>query len=1007
HFYTISLLCIERPLNNEKKLTVPVNGQNTNLYRVYIAFLDCRMWDLAMPTCPLLTRACNMTYPVPDVAIRTASLGEFISTKTKPRTLMVSSLVGKRPVFSDAVRDRLLEEIQLNNPQFPVKRFLKQCLKKQGDLILLQDPIKPGEFQFPEKPEILSHSSGEVKLVDIPVAGNRMKRKRENIESTKAKRRRSAGKSVEQNVVHDLTSSPEDSSKPPPVEQTSSPSKKKQRCNNSEKSSISNKSHQEKESPFTDPACDDVLWTEKYQPQHSNEIVENTSAIRQLHCWLRDWKVRAEKEERRQDKEKSDTWDQSDFLDSCSDSEEESLCNTVLITGPPGVGKTAAVYACAQELGFKVFEVNASCQRSGRQILAQLKEATQSHQVDQQGVNALKPCFFNSLSTTKSPRKLNSPKSVISSPRKPPSSPRGPAARKGLAPKALANFFKPTTKQKTEERAKTLEAPKVTVKAAGSKTSKEQVAAKEKESDDKSRKMTTSLILFEEVDVIFDDDFGFLSAIKTFMTTTKRPVILTTSDPTFGLIFDGMFESISFKSPSLVNVASYLQVLCLAENLRTDSKDIITFLTANGCDIRQSLLHLQFWANSGGGSLTHRPLPMCRPQSETSLPKGAGLSGGSTDLMGCELPKCNTGCAENLLGLSNIIYPSQGLLSLVKDKISHSEERNLILQLLGDFQMKNVYFISSNLETLLPLPVRHREAKVSSLVQSSDSVSVGFGKSGAKEESSAGGSVQGKRKKKLSLFNDSDLFESGSLDDVLSLANAKTTHVRKEVREQDPQPVPERPKVTGSELEASKLVLQCLDSVGEFMDNMSQLDSFTFNHRNQVKLCDSNWTESRIKDGLCDGSREDLQDWYVAQCAGELKATIEVLSYHKCHSDLSKAISTSLQPCKDSGCDPTEQLTLSVYRDRMDSSFTQCPFSFSVAKKRLTVVRDVLSSKSFFSLGNRQTNVTEYLPALRCICRFQRLKEQEKTKRRFLHYFEGIHLELDKETVDSLAANFP
>ena len=37
-----------------------------------------------------------------------------------------------------------------------------------------------------------------------------------------------------------------------------------------------------------------------------------------------------------------------------SDDEEYRLCNTVLITGPTGVGKTAAVYACAQELGFKV-----------------------------------------------------------------------------------------------------------------------------------------------------------------------------------------------------------------------------------------------------------------------------------------------------------------------------------------------------------------------------------------------------------------------------------------------------------------------------------------------------------------------------------------------------------------------------------------------------------------------------------------------------------------------------
>lgn len=46
-----------------------------------------------------------------------------------------------------------------------------------------------------------------------------------------------------------------------------------------------------------------------------------------------------------------------------------------------------------------------------------------------------------------------------------------------------------------------------------------------------------------------DDDVGFLTAIKTFMTTTKRPVILTTSDPSFKAKFDGDFEAILFKNP--------------------------------------------------------------------------------------------------------------------------------------------------------------------------------------------------------------------------------------------------------------------------------------------------------------------------------------------------------------------------------------------------------------------------------------------------------------------------
>ncbi len=54
--------------------------------------------------------------------------------------------------------------------------------------------------------------------------------------------------------------------------------------------------------------------------------------------------------------------DDSDFdLSSCSESsdseedeEENRLCNTMVLVGPPGVGKTSTVYALAAELGYKV-----------------------------------------------------------------------------------------------------------------------------------------------------------------------------------------------------------------------------------------------------------------------------------------------------------------------------------------------------------------------------------------------------------------------------------------------------------------------------------------------------------------------------------------------------------------------------------------------------------------------------------------------------------------------------
>lgn len=121
-------------------------------------------------------------------------------------------------------------------------------------------------------------------------------------------------------------------------------------------------------------------------------------SVPSLYSWLKEWKKRADLEEKRnqkgekEDKEHqgadgvwnnicsfslglalqwhelimiwtifsvsnnfTDSLDSLDFKGNESDIEEEiNLCNTVLITGPPGVGKTAAVYACAQELGFKV-----------------------------------------------------------------------------------------------------------------------------------------------------------------------------------------------------------------------------------------------------------------------------------------------------------------------------------------------------------------------------------------------------------------------------------------------------------------------------------------------------------------------------------------------------------------------------------------------------------------------------------------------------------------------------
>jgi hypothetical protein len=44
----------------------------------------------------------------------------------------------------------------------------------------------------------------------------------------------------------------------------------------------------------------------------------------------------------------------------------------------------------------------------------------------------------------------------------------------------------------------------------------------------------TAVILFEDVDIIFDDvDEGFYGAVNSLIATTKRPIIMTSSNPNF------------------------------------------------------------------------------------------------------------------------------------------------------------------------------------------------------------------------------------------------------------------------------------------------------------------------------------------------------------------------------------------------------------------------------------------------------------------------------------------
>ncbi|KAM8817292.1 LOW QUALITY PROTEIN: ATPase family AAA domain-containing protein 5 [Rhynchonycteris naso] len=1009
----------------------------------------CPLWHLKSPTCRLLTKLKQVNTKVEDLSKCVIALGEF-STLNSNLKSNNSAVVfrERRKDFTEEVRNLLLEEIRWSNPELSLRKYFPLLLKKRNEHQLLSECHRKQESLQPEP----SVNLKETKRKRVETKNRKSKKKKPNdysenpkmIEESKEldKRKNSTG------IM--LDSSKGLFSKTCRKKQTAlSTACKVEREEDSDVLITDDDKVSTLEiSSISDSGTEDMLWTEKYQPQNSSELIGNELAIKKLHSWLKDWKRRAELEERQNlkgkgDEKQEDLLDRTDFRGS-SDEEESRLCNTVLITGPTGVGKTAAVYACAQELGFKIFEVNASSQRSGRQILSQLKEATQSHQVDKQSVNSQKPCFFNSYNIGKSPKKLSSPKKVLTSPKKlpPPSSPQSSRPKRALPPKHLANYFKVSSKPKNNEEIeeilennkgiKNFFEQKQIIQTKSTNTTKSNV--KEFGAEESNRKNATSLILFEEVDVVFEEDAGFFNAVKTFMATTKRPVILTTSDPAFSLMFDGCFEEINFSTPSLLNVASYLQMICLTENFRTDVKDFVTLLTANTCDIRKSILYLQFWIRSGGGFLEERPFSLCRGNSR-NVQRFHSEDGPEsknnpkyTKRNPTDLPKCDTGCVETLFGLRNIFSPSEDLFSFLKHKITTKEEWHKLIQLLTEFQMWNVDFLYSNLEFILPLPV-DIIPETENLCGSSVSVDTSAATKNRKclvkklsGEKPLKKSQRKKHRKKMIILDDSDLFDtsleyldefrclhpassSNSEESKAKESNSDTRKLNK-CLESDVESV-SRPK-TPAEKKCSALVSHCFNSLAEFMDNMSFLDALLTDVTEQKELGknDFSWTNGKIKSGLCDEFSLESSDGWTSQSSGELKAAVEALSFTKCSSSLSKALE-NLNSCKKLGRDPMKDLTFSVSQKRNNVYFSHSSANLDSAWKRIAVIKSVFSNRSLLNLSNRQASIIEYLPTLRNICRTEKLKEQGKSKRRFLHYLEGIHLNISKETVNTLAADFP
>ncbi|KAM7355235.1 enhanced level of genomic instability 1 isoform 2-T3 [Cochliomyia hominivorax] len=285
----------------------------------------------------------------------------------------------------------------------------------------------------------------------------------------------------------------------------------------------------------------ELLFSEKYKPLLFEQVLVNLNPVSQLKEFLSNWSNGGTGSARN-----SQTLDDTIDLNDSTSSQQGPACNTVVLLGPVSSGKTNAVFALANEMNFNVLEINAGMKRTGKRLIQELQEATQSHQI------------------------------------------RKDAAGSGSSQKNLLKM--------------SLNGLKSKLKRQNSNSNQLDIQNSDSNSSDLQQTARKCLILIEDADIVFEQtDAGFTDAIYTLAASSKRPVIIVASNPNCAHLQRLMSQNtIHFSCPNVLNISKFLAVLSLMENCPVLLDDLISLYLYNRRDLRKTLLELQFFIQSGG-----------------------------------------------------------------------------------------------------------------------------------------------------------------------------------------------------------------------------------------------------------------------------------------------------------------------------------------------------------------------------------------------------------------------
>ena len=375
-------------------------------------------------------------------------------------------------------------------------------------------------------------------------------------------------------------------------------------------------------SAFDVGASESQTWMHKYSPKTTADVLQTGQEALILHDWLKNLVVtsveggidqlKGNRHIPSSTKRKRKSKRVDDFIVSDGESEDEisenegdfgvnrapTLCNTVvrsgrkssklknavLISGPSGCGKSATVYAVAKELGFEIFEINPGSRRSGKDILEKVGDMAKNHLVHGQN-NITIPTATLTPDVNEDEKFDQALADDISS------------GRQGT----MNSFF--TVKEKSKSKHST-----ITVKNSDPTEVEKPSTLRDMPLFKPAKKhQKQSLILLEEVDILYEEDKNFWMTVLGLIISSRRPLIMTCNNES-GIQADldeHLHAILRLTAPPVDLAADYLLLVAAAEGHLLKHTSVKKLYESRSHDLRASLADLNFWCQFGIGDQKH------------------------------------------------------------------------------------------------------------------------------------------------------------------------------------------------------------------------------------------------------------------------------------------------------------------------------------------------------------------------------------------------------------------